>query len=293
MSLSPERGQKLLVAAHGLHEVGTVEAGELGFTARLLAQTTLPHSDPGDVRAYERSNGAVRLYVQPGPDKGVPYGAYPRLLLAWITTEAVRTKSRRLVLGESLSGFMYQIGLTPSGGRWGTITRLRDQMERLLAARIVAVYEDATVTHRESMEVAQGTTLWWDPKKPEQTALWESSLTLTERFYSEIVRYPVPIDMRVLRAIKQSPLALDLYAWLTYRVSRLNRPLALSWAQLHDQFGADYAEPKGFAREARKHLRRLRLLWPELEFETPRGRLVLLPSEPHVPRVEAGKQRRR
>lgn len=286
MSLSSERGLKLLNAAHYLHEVGTVESGELGFTARLLAQTTLPHSNPGDVTVYERSNGAVRLYVQPHPQMGVPYGAYPRLLLAWITTEAVRTKKRRLVLGENLSGFMRQLGLIPSGGRWGTITRLRDQIERLLSARIIANYEGPGNSGMRQMHVADGYDLWWEPRQPDQASLWQSSIVLSEGFYAEIVRHPVPLDMRVLRAIKQSPLALDLYTWLTYRVSRLDKPLALSWAQLHEQFGADYAEPKGFAREARKHLRRLRLLWPEFRYETPRGRLIILPGSPHVPRLE-------
>ena len=288
MSLSPERGQKLLVAAHGLHEVGTVEADALGFTARLLAQTTLPHSDPGEVAVYERSNGAVRLYVQPHPKRGMPYGSYPRLLLAWITTEAVRRKSRRLVLGESLSGFMHGLGLIPSGGRWGTITRLRDQMERLLASRIIADYESEEGSGMRQMLVADGYDLWWEPRQPDQASLWESSVVLSEGFYAEIVRYPVPLDMRVLRAIKQSPLALDLYTWLTYRVSRLDRPLGLSWEQLHAQFGADYEKPKVFAREAKKHLQRLRLLWPELRYETPRGRLVVLPGEPHVPRLKGG-----
>lgn len=286
MSLSPERGQKLLVAAHGLHEVGTVEAGELGFTARLLAQTTLPHRNPGDVAVYERSNGAVRLYVQPHPKRGVPYGSYPRLLLAWITTEAVRRKNRRLVLGENLSSFMQHLGLIPSGGRWGTIWRLRNQMERLLASRIIADYEGKEGSGMRQMVVADGYDLWWEPKDPDQAALWESSIVLSEGFYAEIVRHPIPLDMRVLRAIKQSPLALDLYTWLTYRVSRLDRPVALSWSQLHDQFGADYKEAKVFAQEAKKHLRRLRVLWPELRYETPRGRLLVHPGKPHVPRVK-------
>ena len=36
----------------------------------------------------------------------LPYGNIPRLLLAWVCTEAVRTQSRELVLGASLSAFM-------------------------------------------------------------------------------------------------------------------------------------------------------------------------------------------
>lgn len=67
---------------------------------------------------------------------GIPYGVYPRLVVAWLTAEAVRTRSRRIVLGSSLSEFMAKLDLVPPGGRRGTITRLRDQTTRLFAACI-------------------------------------------------------------------------------------------------------------------------------------------------------------
>lgn len=48
----------------------------------------------------------------------------PRLL-AWACTEAVRTKQRELVLGQSLADCMRELGVTSnSGGRRGERTRL-------------------------------------------------------------------------------------------------------------------------------------------------------------------------
>lgn len=41
---------------------------------------------------------------------------------------------------------------------------------------------------------------------------------LGEDFFKMVTASPVPVDMRALRALKRSPLALDLYAWLTYTV---------------------------------------------------------------------------
>ena len=96
------------------------DADELAFMARLAMMATLPHSDPGDVPGFERRNGNYRLSIQPGLGVGVPYGSLPRLVLAWMTTEAVRTKSPRLVLGDSLSAFMGELGLVPTGGE-GTV----------------------------------------------------------------------------------------------------------------------------------------------------------------------------
>jgi hypothetical protein len=92
----------------------------------------------------------------------------------------------------------------------------------------------------------------------------------------------VPADQRVLREIKDSALAIDLYFWTTYRAATIEEPLVLSWQQVHDQLGSDYEQTKHFAAEARKHLREIALVWTDLQYETPRGRLKLLPSQPSI-----------
>jgi len=57
---------------------------------------------------------------------GLPYGSVRRLLLAWIGAEAMRTGERELVLGDSMSSFLSELGLNRTGGRWGDVTRLKD-----------------------------------------------------------------------------------------------------------------------------------------------------------------------
>jgi hypothetical protein len=125
--------------------------------------------------------------------------------------------------------------------------------------------------------------LWWDPQDPEQRTLWKSSVRLSKPFFDAINKSPVPADRRVLREIKDSALALDLYFWTTYKAAIIEEPLVLSWQQIHDQLGSDYEQTKHFAAEARKHLKEISLVWTGLQYETPRGRLKLLPSEPSVP----------
>ena len=65
-----------------------------------------------------------------------------------------------------------------------------------------------------------------DAKHPNQASLWESKIQLGERFFHEIITNPLPINMKILKAMKRSPLGLDL--WLTYRTFGLTRPLRLS-----------------------------------------------------------------
>jgi hypothetical protein len=96
---------------------------ELAYMAKHLVQVTLPHSDPGDIQAWTRTNGDLTLVItrsnldiRTGNLIGYPYGTIPRLLLYWLTSEAVRTKQRVLKLGNSLSQFMREVGLNPDTG---------------------------------------------------------------------------------------------------------------------------------------------------------------------------------
>ena len=67
----------------------------------------------------------------------------------------------------------------------------------------------------------------------------DREIELGEDFFNEIIRCPIPIDLNTLRAMKRSPLGLDLYLWLTYRTFGLKRPLRLTWPLLYRQFGVD------------------------------------------------------
>jgi hypothetical protein len=73
----------------------------------------------------------------------------------------------------------------------------------------------------------------------------EVTVTLSEHFFNEVIDRPVPIDMRAIKALKQSPMALDIYTWLTYRASYLKRPTVIPWSSLALQFGSDYSRAEG------------------------------------------------
>ena len=255
--------------------------------ARLLVQTTLPHSRREEL-TFVRSNGRLHVSVTAHPLLGLPYGRYPRLLLAWITTEAVRTKDRHLQLGPSLSRFMVRLGLTPSGGPNGPIGRLREQMQRLFGATIAFTWDGPSdgEWHDAGFRVARETHLWWDPQGPEQATAWRSTVTLSQGFFEAVTERPVPIDLRALRALR-SPLALDLYLWLTYRNSYLRRPTRVPWALLALQLGAEYREPRDFKRKALRSLRQVLVVYPTARVRQVRGGLRVRPAPCHVKRSAA------
>ena len=270
-----------------------VRAGEAdpdtGFMARLMALCSLPRTNPGDRLQYKRVNGPYQLYMTAGGGNRLPFGNLPRLLLAWLCTEAVQTQTRELILGSSLSEFMHKLGVyAQSGGRGGVRTRLRNQMDRLFHSTVQLIYEDERAKASMTSPVASRTEFWWDPKRPDEQVLWESKIRLGEDFFIEIVSHPVPLDMNTLKALSRSPLGLDLYMWLTYRTFSLQSPLRLSWRQLYRQFGAhpdkslDKFAVRDFRRNSLRELVKIKTAWPDLNYTTAKGVLILSPSKPAI-----------
>jgi len=275
-----------------IHGETAIEADALGFMAKMLVQTTLPHrAQPGT--QYTRTDGDVTLSITDLGGAGLPYGAYPRLILIWMTTEALRTGERKLELGRSLSSFMGQLGLQCTGGHWGTIPRFRDQMERLFGAAISTRWKQdlgmQSNVGGSNLVLAEEFDLWWAPQKLPPTPLAQSSVTLSQKFFEQLVEAPVPLDLRAIRVLKRSPLSLDLYAWATRRVSYLKRPLRISWQSFQLSFGAGYADtPQGKSRfrgNAIEALGRVKAVYPQLRIEILSDGVLLHPSMTHIPKL--------
>jgi len=275
---------------------------DAAYIARELVQCTLPHKNPGNVTLWRRTNGNLTLAIQPGiniqtgDSYGYPYGTIPRLLLFWITTEAVQTRKRRLEFGNSLAGFMHKLGLSAytGGGPCGDAKRLREQMQRLFNARIsfhrdlsrTVTAKDGTTEQQHgtawmNMEVAPEGELWWDVKNPYQAALWGSWIELGDKFFRAITAAPVPVDVRALRALKRSPLVLDLYAWLTheaYRAYKSKEGRFVAWSPLMEQLGAEYNTQKNFSAAARAALRKVAAVYPSLNLGSLRAGVRIQPE---------------
>ena len=177
-------------------------APDLGFMARMMALCSLPRSSPGNRHQYKRANGPYKLVMVAGADNKLPYGNLPRLLLAWVSTEAVRTQNRTLILGPSLAKFMKTLGVYSSGV--GNVhTKLRNQMKRLFGCTVSMIYKDKHGEQFVSSLIAERGEFWWNERKPDQSSLWDSKIELGEKFFNEIINHPVPLDMNILKALKR------------------------------------------------------------------------------------------
>lgn len=316
----PSSVRQIIEAGLAIEAEDAKAAGTIGFMTRALVNATMPYKNPKkDV--FERANGDFRLRMVAGYGGGLPYGIYPRLLLSWISTEAVRTQSPLVELGSSLRAFLRDVLELRSygGGERGSGHRVTDQMKRLFGTLITAQYtgplnhrgftlnniliaeevhvEAATLDlfsespPRESAPASTGTDgqPLWTPQPAHEAGQWRSRVRLSDTFYRECVTHPVPVDLRAYKALRGSPLAMDIYTWLTFRMSytvRRSRPIR--WELLMNQFGSQFNDAdidqavRNFKKQFLKALKLVVHIYAKARLEVCETGLVLLPSPPHV-----------
>ena len=263
---------------------------EKAFLCRQLIQVTLPHSNPGCIPIWTRKNNNLLLSIKQGYEKGkpigYPFGSIPRLLIFWMTKEALRNKSRIISLGDNLASFMREIGLSPSGGKRGNSTRLKTQMKRLFRADISLEYDYnipnvLTGTSWVDMKVAKKGNYWWNLKKPYKSILWEKWIELDKDFYNAITTYPVPLNVGALKILKNSAMALDLYAWVTWRAfaaQRSGKSQPITWQSFNKQLGANYNDLNNLRKKCKIALKKIKQVYPGLKIESINGGFNVLPS---------------
>ncbi len=102
-----------------------------------------------------------------------------------------------------------------------------------------------------------------------QEGLWSSTVRLSQEFYDSIIASPVPVDLKALRALGGSSLRIDMYLWATHRMYYLRKPTRIKWADLHNQFGAQYARVRAFRAAFIKALQEVQSCTPR---STPKSR---------------------
>jgi replication initiator protein len=229
----------------------------------VFCQTGLPYRDPGDdVRQWERVNGTVHLKVLAGeamhPEQGrlvtlgLPWGAKPRLILAHLNAQALRTGSPVIEIEDSLTAFVKRLRLDPKGRNMRAI---KSQLGRLSASSIrLGILRDGHAITINS-QIVTAFDLWF-PKDDRQRILWPSTVQLSLDYFTSLQKHAVPLDERAIAALSHSAMGLDIYAWLAQRLHRVDpvKPGFISWAALKQQFGWHYGRMDNFKPVFRKAL---------------------------------------
>lgn len=275
-------------------EIATIPptGGDMAFLHTTLCQVGLPRSKTLG-REYQRRSGSDWLIIRAGSldmgdgkgpvEQSLPYGAMPRLALAFISTYAKRYKTREVPIGDSAYEFLHLIGLDNGGNRYGM---LQTQLHALAACHMqLGNGKGLTI----NTQIAKRFQVWTG--NAEQPGLWPGVLTLDMDYYDALLEGGVPLDQRALMALSGSALALDVYCWMAHRLHRIEgRSLLLRWASLREQFGQDYAGPeadKNFKKKFLPALEKVLEVYPQAKVKRAPGTgggLMFFPSAPPIPK---------
>jgi Plasmid encoded RepA protein len=290
----PNRIQRRLIQSAG--EIAAEDANAILYQHTVLCQTALPYRDPGDdVRRWKRSQGGARLEIEAGRaynperddivDVGLPFGPKPRLILAHLNAEALRTGKPEIEVEASLSAFVQRVGLCRNGR---SIRAVKDQLTRLATAKILLVLAlPGTPIKQFQAYLVGGFEQPWLAKDEERRRVpWPSSIILSSDYYDSLQQHAVPLDERALATLSNSALALDLYAWLAQRLHRINprKPAFVPWTALKGQFGVHYAAMFKFRQSFCETLQLVLSQYPGANVDPPDRRgLTLHHSRPPIP----------
>lgn len=291
-----ERGSRALqpiMAASAQIRKDPAAGDDLAFLDGLLCTVALPRSRVhGNV--FERASGRASLRVEAGRlwngrewvAQIVPYGPLPRLMLAWVCTQAVRHNSREIWIGDSASEFLRLIGKPSAGGQKdrGAHIALRKQASALAACRLQLGWTAGHLVRTANLQpIVQFDA--WAAGDDRQRSLWSPTLKLSEEFYARLASHAAPLDWRALCALGGSALSLDIYSWLAHRLHRLRANRLVSWCALRGQFGQEYDGingAKNFKRAFRDALTRSVEVYPDARADIVDGGLLLKASFPPI-----------
>ncbi|TDX22560.1 RepA protein [Modicisalibacter xianhensis] len=270
---------------------------QLAFMHTDMCQVGLPRSRVEGLE-FERVCGGVGLFVRAGKtwdgqsfvQQPIPYGPMPRLVMAYLNTQALRQRSAEIEVGNSASDFMRQLGIEPSGGKRGTYTTFRNQVLALSVCHITVGRTVGALAYTYDGKPIKQLEAWIEPASQHQRSLWPGVITFSADYFQALSEHAVPLDLRALQALRGSALAMDLYTMLAERLHRIEgRPIKLCWINLREQFGQEYrgeGAERNFKRKFKEALSKVLKVYPKARVQVVATGVMLKSSPPPVPYKE-------
>jgi hypothetical protein len=270
-------------------EVMADESQRMGISYTGFCLTALPHKKLADDEPWEKKGHRVTLLVEPGRLKhagrtklyGVPYGARARMILLYLQTQAVRTRSREVALGRSMRDWMERMGLAVGGE---TAHALREQAARISACSLKFFWEDSGADGFERGAIVRSG-LRFHAEDSAQGSLWEDRVVLDEVFYAALCDHPVPLLEAAIRQLRDRSMSLDIYVWLAWRCHQLGKPTSISWPAVHAQFGTGFKAVRQFKPRFTEALEAALAAYPQARVDLDSKAITLHPARPPIARV--------
>ena len=287
-AIAPATNTKTIVAED-------VKERNIGFLPAAAVQCFFPQKQlPDNVRDWQMSHGKCELLIEGGriSKRGeprifrhcsVPYGYLARLLFTYISGQAVKTRSKHIDLGHSMTKFMRRLGIAIDGR---SRKRLVTAVEDIAAASFYLGYwnQDGSA-HTKFARVANRTSFWQMPKDENQVTLWTPEMEISADFYEQLQEHRVPIDVDHLANLTRSPRRMDLYTWLAYRTHTIKEGKvdAIPVSYLKPVFAPNMESTRLFKQRLKADLIAIGKVYPRFRAEVQEDVLILHQSPPPVP----------
>jgi replication initiator protein len=269
MGITKRKIRKLDAIARANHPEG--QKPKRAYSSRPFVLCGIPVRRPHrHSLEYSRQNGRFKLRVIGHPDYGLPFGQ-DRLLLIWIASMATWQKSRAIHF-RSAATILETFSL-PKDGRY--YKRLIAGFERIFYSTFFFTSDEqnaeTVVITQTSFRFVSTLKLWYTrvnpPDQKPDSIPGGNIIVLSEEFWNEIQRHPIPVDLNVVRALADSPGNLDLYIWLVWRSWTAKAPVNIPLfgpEGLVSQLGnSENLRERDFRRQIARWLKITHQLWPE------------------------------
>jgi hypothetical protein len=128
----------------------------------------------------------------------------------------------------------------------------------------------------------------FEPSEPGKGSMFAERAKLSEGFFQQLQKHPVPLEEAAIKALANNSQALDIYAWLAYRLHSLSEPRPITWKALKGQFGLGIVAMNNFRRLFLPNLQLAMAVYPDAKVDVSGGGVVLHPSRsPVSPHIKA------
>ena len=249
---------------------------DLGYNSRPFILCGLPvRRPPATVSSHVRTNGRFILEVTGDREYGLPFGQ-DRLIPIWIATLAVRQKDKTVrfrCAAELLRTFRL-----PLDGK--TYRRTVEGFKRIATSKITFRSDESStspVWECLNFQFFDSARLWFARSIDQETLAddeFSNVIVLSDQFWREIQNHPIPIELLVVCALKDSPACLDLYCWVVWRCwkakySVTGDPVRIPLKGLQGQFGIAEQPLYAFRRRLKGWLVKIHQIWPECPARLP------------------------
>jgi len=250
----------------------TDEDNGTGYLYSGWCQAALPHRRLPDEKGWQVKTGPITLIVEPGMRPGpgsepipvgVPYGSRARLILIYLQSEAIRTKSREIELGQSLRIWLGRMGISVGGV---SVAAVREQADRISRCHMTFQVSRGPGFGLFKQNIVDGA-MFVSNEDEDQGALFVNKALLSEAFFAQLQKHPVPLEEAAIRGLSNNSMGLDIYAWLAYRLHSLSGPTLVPWRALMTQFGGGYTQIKHFKPRYLDNLKLALAVYPEAKVE--------------------------